>query len=115
MTEPTPAKMAADKARAVYRKTAEEFDQFTKDAQMPEAVRVFAEKNIAQSREIYERSKDALTRAYAVVAKNLNLTSLCLYSGLAPASLSVASHWRSRRGGRPPGRCATRCRGRTGR
>ena len=27
---------------------------------MPEAVRVFAEKNIAQSREIYERSKDAL-------------------------------------------------------
>ncbi len=60
MTEPTPAKMAADKARAVYRKTAEEFEQFTKDAQMPEAVRVFAEKNIAQSREIYERSKDAL-------------------------------------------------------
>ncbi|MGA7456908.1 MAG: TIGR01841 family phasin [Methyloceanibacter sp.] len=60
MTEPTPAKVAADKARAVYRKTAEEFEQFTKDAQMPEAVRVFAEKNIAQSREMYERSKDAL-------------------------------------------------------
>ena len=60
MTEPTPAKVAADKARAAYRKTAEEFEQFTKEAQMPEAVRVFAEKNIAQSREIYERSKDAL-------------------------------------------------------
>jgi phasin len=60
MTEQTPAKVAADKARAAYRKTAEEFEQFTKDAQMPEAVRVFAEKNIAQSREIYERSKDAL-------------------------------------------------------
>ena len=60
MTEPTPAKVAADKARATYRKTAEEFEQFTKDGQMPEAVRVFAEKNIAQSREIYERSKDAL-------------------------------------------------------
>ena len=52
--------MAADKARATYRKTAEEFEQFTKDGQMPEAMRVFAEKNIAQSREIYERSKDAL-------------------------------------------------------
>jgi phasin len=52
--------VAADKARATYRKTAEEFEQFTKDGQMPEAMRVFAEKNIAQSREIYERSKDAL-------------------------------------------------------
>jgi phasin len=64
MTEQTPAKVAADKARAAYRKTAEEFEQFTeqftKDTQMPEAVRAFAEKNIAQSREIYERSKDAL-------------------------------------------------------
>ena len=60
MTEPTPAKVAADKARATYRKTAEEFEQFTKDGQMPEAMRAFAEKNIAQSREIYERSKDAL-------------------------------------------------------
>ena len=60
MTEPTPAKVAADKARAAYRKTAEQFEQFTKEAQMPEAVRVFAEKNIAQTREIYERSKDAL-------------------------------------------------------
>jgi len=60
MTEPTPAKVAADKARATYRKTAEEFEQFTKDGQMPEAMRIFAEKNIAQSREIYERSKDAL-------------------------------------------------------
>jgi phasin len=60
MTEPTPAKLAADKARATYRKTAEEFEQFTKDGQMPEAMRAFAEKNIAQSREMYERSKDAL-------------------------------------------------------
>ena len=31
MTEQTPAKVAADKARAAYRKTAEEFEQFTKD------------------------------------------------------------------------------------
>ena len=60
MTESTLAKVAAEKARAAYRKTADEFEQFTKDAQMPEAVRIFAEKNIAQTREIYERSKDAL-------------------------------------------------------
>src|SRR3990172_11859466 len=56
MTESTPAKVAADTARA-YRKTTQEFEQFAKDAQVPEAVRVFAEKNIAQTRELYERSK----------------------------------------------------------
>jgi phasin len=60
MTESTPAKVAAEKARAAYRKTEEEFERFTKEGQMPEAVRVLAENNIAQSREIYERSKDAL-------------------------------------------------------
>ena len=62
MTESTPAKVAADKARAAYRQTAEEFEQFAKEGQMPEAVRVFAEKNIAQSREFYERSKDAFDK-----------------------------------------------------
>lgn len=56
-----PAKVAADTARA-YRKTTEEFEQFAKDAQMPEAVRVLAEKNIAQSRELFERSKDAFEK-----------------------------------------------------
>ena len=61
MTESTPAKVAADTARA-YRKTTQEFEQFAKDGQMPEAVRVFAEKNIAQSRELYERSKDAFEK-----------------------------------------------------
>ena len=62
MIESTPAKAAADKARAAYRQTAEEFEQFAKDGQMPEAVRVFAEKNIAQSREFYDRSKDAFDK-----------------------------------------------------
>ena len=62
MTESSPAKVATEKARAAYRQTAEEFEQFAKDAQMPEAVRVFAEKNIAQSREFYERSKDAFDK-----------------------------------------------------
>ena len=61
MIESTPAKVAADTAGA-YRKTTEEFEQFAKDAQMPEAVRVIAEKNIAQSRELFERSKDAFEK-----------------------------------------------------
>jgi phasin len=62
MTESTPAKVAAETARAAYRKTTDQFEQFAKDAQMPEAVRAFAETNIAQTREFYERSKDAFDR-----------------------------------------------------
>lgn len=61
MTDSTPAKMAADTARA-YRKTSQEFEQLAKDGQMPEAVRVIAEKNIAQTRELYEHSKDAFDK-----------------------------------------------------
>jgi phasin len=57
MIDPTQAQVAAEQARAAYRKTTEEFEQFAKDGQVPEAVRVFAEKNIAQTRELYERSK----------------------------------------------------------
>lgn len=61
MTESTPAKVAADNARA-YRKTTQEFEQLAQDGQMPQAVRVIAEKNIAQTRELYERSKDAFDK-----------------------------------------------------
>jgi phasin len=57
MIDSTQAQAAADQARAAYRKTTEEFEQFARDGQVPEAVRVFAEKNIAQTRELYERSK----------------------------------------------------------
>ena len=62
MTESTPAKAAADAARTAYRKTTDQFEQFAKNAQMPEAVRAFAETNIAQTRELYERSKDAFDK-----------------------------------------------------
>ena len=62
MTESTPAKVAADTARAAYRKTTDDFEQFAREAQMPESVRAIAEKNIAQTRELYERSKDAFEK-----------------------------------------------------
>jgi phasin len=58
MTESS--KAAADKARDTYRKAAAQFEDLATDGQVPEAMRAFAEKNIAQTREIYERSKDAL-------------------------------------------------------
>jgi phasin len=53
-------KPAAEQARDAYKKTAAEFEQFATNTKVPEAMRALAEKNIAQSRELYERSKDAL-------------------------------------------------------
>jgi phasin len=53
-------KPAAEQARDAYRKTAAEFEQFANESKVPQAMRALAEKNIAQSRELYERSKDAL-------------------------------------------------------
>ena len=58
MTESS--KAAAEKARDTYRKAAAQLEDLAGETQVPEAMRALAEKNIAQSREIYERSKDAL-------------------------------------------------------
>ena len=58
MTESS--KAAAEKARDTYRKAAAQFEDLAGEAQVPEAMRALAEKNIAQTREIYERSKTAL-------------------------------------------------------
>jgi phasin len=50
----------AEKARDSYRKTAAQFEELAGNTKVPEAVRALAEKNITQTREVYERSKDAL-------------------------------------------------------
>ena len=63
MNEPLNTKVAAEKARDTYRKTAAQFEELARDTQMPEAMRALAEKNITQTRELYERSKDALEAA----------------------------------------------------
>jgi hypothetical protein len=53
-------KVGAEKARATYRKTAAQFEQFAGNAQMPESVRALAEKSIAQTRELYVHSLEAV-------------------------------------------------------
>ena len=60
MTESINTKVAADQARETTRKAAAKIEQFAIDTQMPEAIRTLAEKNIAQTQELYARSKDAL-------------------------------------------------------
>jgi len=53
-------KVAAEKARDSDRKTAAQFEELAGDTEVPEAMRALVEKNISQTRELYERSKDAL-------------------------------------------------------
>ena len=55
MTESVAANTPGD----TYRKTAAQFVELTHDTQLPEFMRALAEKNVAQTRELYERSKEA--------------------------------------------------------
>ena len=60
MNDSFTAQAAAEKTRDSYRKNVAEFEQLARNTEVPEAMRALAEKNITQTREVYERSKDAL-------------------------------------------------------
>jgi phasin len=53
-------KVAAETARDTYRKTAAQFQELAGNTEVPEAMRALVENNITKTRELYERSKDAL-------------------------------------------------------
>jgi phasin len=72
MNESSNSKVAAEKARDTYRKTAAQFDELVHDTQLPEAMRALAENNVAQTRELYERSKDALEAVLASWEKSFD-------------------------------------------
>jgi phasin len=65
MNESSNSKASAEKTRDTYRKTAAQFEELVHATQLPEAMRGLVEKNIAQTRELYERSKDALEAVLA--------------------------------------------------
>ena len=50
---------AADQIRSAYRNMTDQLGHLGLDTAVPEGVRALAEKNVAQSREAYDRSKDA--------------------------------------------------------
>ena len=50
---------AADQIRSAYRNRTDQLGRLGLDTAVPEGVRALAEKNVAQSREAYDRSKDA--------------------------------------------------------
>src|SRR5206468_9675389 len=72
MNKSSNSKVASEKTRDTYRQTAAQFEELVHNAQLPEAMRALAEKNIAQTRELYERSKDALETVLASWEKSFD-------------------------------------------
>jgi phasin len=62
--------VAANKARDP--KGNGQFEALTLDTAFPETARVFAEKTVAQTREVYDRSKDALEAAVDTMEKSFD-------------------------------------------
>jgi phasin len=63
---------AAEMAREAYRKTIAQFEPAALEAAIPESVRSMAEKTVAQTRDVYERSKAALEAGLDAVEKTLD-------------------------------------------
>ena len=57
-------KAAAKKARGTYRETSSQFEEFVRDAQMPEPMRTLAEKSVVQTRELCEHSLEAVLESW---------------------------------------------------
>ena len=68
------AQAAAEKTRDSYRKNVAEFEQLARNTEVPEAMRALAEKNITQTREVYERSKDAFETVLVSWERSLDAT-----------------------------------------
>ena len=60
----TASKVVAEKARDTYRKTAARFEEFAYDGQMPKSMRALAEKSVAQTRELYVHSFEAVLESW---------------------------------------------------
>ena len=60
----TASKAVAETALGTYRKTAARFEEFAYDAQMPESMRALAEKSVAQTREFYVHSFEAVLESW---------------------------------------------------
>ena len=63
---------AADQARNAYRNVSAQLGQLGLDTSVPEAVRAIAEKSVAQTREFYDRSNDALDASVATFEKTFD-------------------------------------------
>ena len=65
-------RVAAERARDTFEKTAAQFEKSALDTPLPDAMRAVAQKNVAQTREVYERSKDALEAALKTLERSFD-------------------------------------------
>jgi phasin len=72
MTATSNPQAAAEQARKNYRDVTIQLGHLGLDTSVPEAVRAFAEKSVAQTRELYDRSKDALDASIALFEKTFD-------------------------------------------
>jgi len=72
MNESFNPQIAAEKVRDAYPTTAAQFENLTFGNPLSEAMRVLAEKNVAQTREVYEHSKDAFEGALATMERSFD-------------------------------------------
>ena len=72
MNESINPQVAAGNARDTDRKTTAQFENLALDAPPSEAVRALSEKNVAQTREVYEHSKDALDAALETLERSFD-------------------------------------------
>ena len=69
--------VAAETVRETYRKINAPFDQF-RGSQVPETLRMLAERNLAQTRELYEHSKSALQAVLESWQKSFGQNAIAL-------------------------------------
>jgi phasin len=72
MNESFNPQVAAEKARDAYRNTTAQFENLAFDTPVSEAMRALAEKNLAQTRNAYEHSKDALEGALETLERSFD-------------------------------------------
>ena len=72
MTATSNPQAAAERARKSYRHVTTQLGQLGLDTSVPEAVRAMAEKSVAQTREVYDRSKDALDASVATFERTFD-------------------------------------------
>ena len=72
MNESSNPQVAAEEARDTYRKNAAQFENLALDNSASEAMRGVAEKNLAQTREVYEHSKDALEAVLETLERSVD-------------------------------------------
>lgn len=72
MSENISVETAAQEAKKTFRKTAANFEKISFDTTVPESVRALAEKTVTQTRQAYERGKDALEEAVDALERSFD-------------------------------------------